>query len=1661
MEFLKTCITNAQAIGDFEAVAFQAFSVTRNTDASPSLVDRSPAEDLHAVEAEFRQGQHLVVQDASKSLLWFFRATTADKAGQTPLALPVLPGYDFQAEQSGVMKASELARPPMRNVTSSTPSSNSPLTPGALKGPGFLGGNGRGAQGTPQAAQPLDQQLQHDSYAIYELFTSSVVALISFYMVRDHKAIALNYRTLLSMPAAQQDPDQDPSNSSGMPFCLTNVNVYWTSSGTLVISIFSVSKAEIHRLDGINSEEAQKQFVGRCVRVAPNGLLAKIVGFESFPDVAAEDVSQRGQRKRVRIGPVEQSIERWKSLVTRWLKWKGYSIPDLEEKTSWVKIRIARSNQFAASSPAPGGQAREVLWPRALCFFYDELSSAGDVPDTARIPQKDTTLDWYETNYSSGFRDPIDVAQQWFMGKPERDKALEARRKAQKAEEEAAQLKGDSHGLLPSSPLNSRTGTYGDLQAVSGVYPTPPDGVAPGVGMPSSDNAAIPGAAPNTILVPSGSNPAINLSGPHDHIPTDTQQLPVASPELPLPFDPFSSTLHGGNDDLFEDLDEDGFGGNDITDADFNFFDEPDENEDVDMLGSSAAPDSKPPSQEKAGKDPETSSLPDADIKEEMSDPMTALDDALAAAPRPSNQPNSQVKIETQADEQAPQPGAQAEQPISQPTQSTDPSIISVKLEPSPPLSPHLVQQKLLPSPKEKLRFQTPKQQITSRHRDSIFDPVSFNRKMSLSDAKYHEGRFSFPLRKPKETSVSKEPTKRPASLRELPLLTKLRHAIGMASAKSIVELKTVVLDESDLSDSSSETPSTPEDEPEDMVSTAPEPLSAGLYFPGKRKLPTDGDATPMSATSFAESFGGDMQDIASLQTDESCLAWFEPNPSDWCLAYVPAPAELPLAVARNDVPAFSPIIPSMPDTPTSQPDLQADFPDEKPLSPKDSIAVAQIVTDQIVSATLDILHEGSSTDTTPHLDRTCSETKATAVVKTIFPKAADCNVLSLASVQDVFPDLPQQSKGQPRPAPRRMNAQTDGSASPGHLIYQIPSPHIRVRRADTLWDLLPPALSFWEPLGLAPCNPAKNVVAFCIYPQSHSLTSCLESFLVNIQIAYESCKFGNHTRIQTVPEYEGGLVPCTINGPTSARAAFRVLRETCTQLGKLLAVKHAQMREKGHQKINAFVIYMIDPFESPSALWELCSAFWSLFQAYGQVSASRPGSELPPKPDLVLQIIPIKYIASFDVPVVLDSSTYTSLAREVYDRCPPSAPSEDKTPLTIYTAPSFQLEEAIPRTIPFKLNAEPPQDLLRENSYIHLGYAISLDGTWITAAWTDSCGKSQAVVSYNLGTRVFGEIAKEIWQTTVEILQARRVTWRVCIAKAGVMEREELETWVFLASCPTQLNLFITLLTVDTKPPLRFTPTIPTPNSLTSNANSATAQHLSSNTPGSTPQAAGGLSPDHPGLTPAATPSDSTNDPSNDPEARLINVTDESWGVILSHRLHNSNSTVEFRPCLISGLLVKRGETYSTSRRTTQGGEIPDPERGPIVVGVNILWVGAVGSTRAAQSPFPPSASGAEGVSPGGTNLTSNTSNPHLNSNPPNTSGAGIPERSSTSLMWTPTAQSRATAENLLKEVLAQFRALGLLARLKGMRGTRGGTVPWHVGAAMRGVGGVVKCLQ
>lgn len=195
---------------------------------------------------------------------------------------------------------------------------------------------------------------------------------------------------------------------------------------------------------------------------------------------------------------------------------------------------------------------------------------------------------------------------------------------------------------------------------------------------------------------------------------------------------------------------------------------------------------------------------------------------------------------------------------------------------------------------------------------------------------------------------------------------------------------------------------------------------------------------------------------------------------------------------------------------------------------------------------------------------------------------------------------------------------------------------------------------------------------------------------------------------------------------------------------------------------------------------------------------------------------------------------------------------------------------------------------------------------------------------------------------------------------------------WRVLADAADQKSFTLVLLAVDVCPTLSILPM-----DLEVAPTNLSSRNTLYATPISTPQPTM-LSPEQ--VVTAATPA-SGNGPINaptptdystdmDPDSSLIDVTDETWGVVLGHRIHNTVSLVERRPGLASGYLIKRAGRQD--------------EDGVVTMSVNLLHI---------DRPY-------------------------------------IPQ---------------------LRDILAVYRGLGTLARLKGLADPIKSVVPWHVAAAMK----------
>lgn len=1333
----------------------------------------SKHEILDIVQSSVQTEGVLAAADKDEDVVWVFQNKwDGQPITQLPEEArnPTVEGFTLRLIAQGLFKAAELPRARLRAVTEA----RSPLTPPASESAAVLRillSNAKAFQANAQTSAPSDApkvSTDISPLAIYPWFMSAVEASVSKHVAANYDLIPLNARTFV-VPETHRQPwdypsDDDENYLNGLE--IISLASYLTSGGVLVLSFSSTWRWDIHQLSIIDELIHDKSPV---VRIAPCGILAKVVGLDGAGNTVRADARRPTQKKARSAGNAFQDSQ-WKDTAKSWLARKGLDLNNLDTAENWVQIQLS---QDASSSIGEGNESSNqsivCLWPVHLCFAVtaDSVSASLDNRQGLR---------WFSEADSQGYADPLSEAQAWYAGEGEREKTREAKKQAQLANLEPISLQ-DSNPLFPASPFYARA----DLQAASGVYPTPPDAILtqPSTALSAPD---IPLSIPNTAEGPQSNEE----SGDLGNLPTVTEEAEDIN-------DLGTSPLDGGND-LFGDMDmdDDNFGGNELSEADFNFFDEP--GADVNMLDThipglepddtteepidnSGADRSSKPKEESGNKD---ETIPFAD----QPSTMDALNFDSSPAIGPPLDGTNEDNTATERVVETP-----AHRPLSP---QTNPSISRKQLIAKLSLG----------------QANAPNGGRKDARRESMYDVVKFAHNVNGTDSKYSIGGvFGFSPTEPRLQTQSL-PNKTPHGIIASPV-----RPIGPGSALPVLPvpgaskshkvdmikqpIKYSLTDAGPVAESSddSETDEESVEAVEEYGQWEKQETTDASIDQPKRKRPRLDDG--MSAVSTPTTASTDDQKLPKLQnlalnvSKDYVLDTLDVDFADWDIARVPFSYGMDASIE--------------PETPSSgvslispgsrQNQTFGSKPKGQDPNRKDSIAVAQLVSDQVALSTLTLIptaddnsnDDGSLADGGEDTYRPSALTRN--IVADLFPDAVLNDIVKYAQIPDAPFEPPPGAKVAPKPPQRRMTGtlQPDTTAISGQ-IYPIAPPRVRVRRGDSLWDLLPTSLAFWEPLGLSPTSGPKNVLSYCIYPPNEDLVDPLESFFDCLGSVYDSGKLGTHLPGTPVGEYESNLVPVafTNNDPPTMDTALQALRETCEDLGNLLAAADLSEAEKSLRElaqarndesspsVGSFVIYIVNPFESASSLRDVCACFWSMFQAYE--TASRKRSPLDKRPDLVLQVLPIKYVASATAPVVPQPQFLATFAREVYDRCPPSSMGEMKQSLSIAAAPSVQLEEQVPRTILFKLVADPQGDLLPDAVHLHLGYATSWNGDWLAAAWIDSTGKYQALVSYYLRGRSFSHVAFEVWQTTISIIQARKMTWRVTIARAGVMERDELE---------------------------------------------------------------------------------------------------------------------------------------------------------------------------------------------------------------------------------------------------------------------------------------------
>ena len=543
---------------------------------------------------------------------------------------------------------------------------------------------------------------------IYRMFITAVLSLIAYALASSQTAMPLGGREFLTSP-------YDMSNSHGIfhqshYFYLSAIYVQLTLRGHLILSFSSKTNS---KWKCIPSAHEKAQLLARMVRLAPCGIVASILGIESHCEnvnFIQDDPSTKRSSKRC------SNIIGWKRRVTSWLHKHGLQIEKLDSECCWLWVELPRIAGYLDDN-CQSAQTRSILWPAQLCFYPVESRLKGSKNMFATQPQNGSAI--FDVNTKVGL-EPLRVKQT----KKRSDSFQSSLRLAEEFLLETISAEPGRHDdyvsrpAESSSPIQTRFAQHSDLQLPNGVYPTPPDCVT---------------GPPTSLTEVSNTTTAIGKNSTHSAIESPSSDIqsykkannpsntPTKVDDQPNAFE----AMETSENELFGETDRDEIEANGITDADFNFFDEPD----VDMdnytnresLGEHCFGIQSQPNLKFAAHILSKESAHDTNqiITPGDENPGSAIDEARLLA-----------SLETT-------PSLQGEN-IAPPTRTRIKQNVS-----------HTVNQ--LPQ-NDSEATESPfsfdilhSDRISGSKKGNLFDPMSFNGEMTISDGKYSaEGRYDF-----------------------------------------------------------------------------------------------------------------------------------------------------------------------------------------------------------------------------------------------------------------------------------------------------------------------------------------------------------------------------------------------------------------------------------------------------------------------------------------------------------------------------------------------------------------------------------------------------------------------------------------------------------------------------------------------------------------------------------------------------------------------------------------------------------------------------------------------------------------------------------------------------------------------------------------------------
>ncbi|KAL9117165.1 MAG: hypothetical protein Q9187_006302 [Circinaria calcarea] len=1391
---------------------------------------------LQCAEAELRkEGCHVSLDRRTKTL-WVFdlsgpsvKQETRGEERKEPALL--LGNYGCKKLTFGSLRASDLADQPVHDAmelggkgkTSSKKFEGTNLQ--TFQANAFLEmtlplSASQAPRGSPAGTPTFSQ----DNAAIYHKIISAISMSICYALASNSECVPFGPCRFLKPGPTSGDYEVCETNCNTQavkPLNAVSLNVNWLSSGTLVISSFP--ELGISWFNVANPHSSMYQDLDttgvKILVLAPLGICALYKACESTTPTLSSVYNEKGSSSG--NGDSEKTediiyLERksWKCSVAALLDCYGLEIT---RHTQWTWVLTSGSIPDNQRPNPLDSLTQTILWPSHLCF-YRALGPISDICDYSWAWER------------SGFNvvDPLADAESWFLGRNSRKELLEARKCQTDLETRTRANSPSSDGDDSLSELFIGIRRSIDQHALSGIYPTPPD---------ASRSQAINAIAAQDLDAIETADRRI----PVDHLEErqqerrDHNELPYTSPDADMGLGEYDQ-LEG--DDLFGDMNSDMFTANGITEADFNFFDEPAHAYEA---------------------------IPDAVLVNEDSSSYATYASSNPKSKQPSNEKREISTKEVLAVRASSHNGT-----------ANKATVTTVTIETS---LDHTTSSSLQSSKSLRKRAETEEQSVKGEKRDSSsgiditradqyqvgwrdtsYRGIPFTELKPAFDKKYSaQGRFDTAM--PSQLNGC-EPKKRSSNEMGIPRL-------GFVAGDE---------DPSDTEEGEDPSDEMPlylllgEDDEQSVKDIMQHVNNDSNNTYRKRKRESIESDNTTCITSDIQTQQDQPSDVEQFPSLNSLLSSID-NDHQLSLHYIDhlTPSRQVTKLYSGNDQSFIQLAQIVAGQLTGLPELQC-APLEKSI-------------EGLVKFTEDPLHR---------------------ILPRLFPRSEQCNLQAYLSIDECPLGLAQVSRPATKPIHRKHDV-IKGSQDPETStqdVFLIPPLNILVQRGNILMEISPTALPFWEQLGLEPSAGVKDIRAMCIYPESQMMQRSVGAFLETIGSTYQSMRLGNHTR-RSLTDFADGFVPVRLDGSTIEGTAGS-LQKICERLGELLRCELDADQPT--------IIYMVNPFDELKALPHLCSSFSKILEANGYGSGSCSYST-----DLVLKILPISLLASRTTIALPPPQLYARLAMEVYNQSPHQSPRDPSSPINSHSL--FQLAECIPKTISFSLTSDPSAALIREDAAYHLAYSWSSDGQWLSMALTNTCGSKHCSVSYCLGMipakwPTFRAVAKEVWDTTLELLNTNWTAHQLFIVKDSLMAQVEIDTWAALAAQTEPNPVRIVLVTVD-----------PSPSLYCVGGKGRNISPLDESdcyaTPAATPLASiHALDLSSPITNSGWAHHPRTSDgPDTDPKARLIDKTDETWGAVATRSYEREGAPA----ALASGFLIKRAG--------------PVDDDGVMIMGVSIVY--------------------------------------------------------------------------------------------------------------------------